>query len=185
MSVSNYFTKANIFLAAVISLGCHGDSPVTDKNRLKSTPTQRRSTDEMTRVLAERDLEIIRFVLEQLDDPPEGQIYFLTSTPFDKWMKDGTWRRFPKSFHTSIAHLQKKYRPADEAYYRNEFVLERGTDAHAWMAWVTILEWKSNTEVTIEHGVWSGSLVGSGSIVTYEKIDGKWRIKKRVSEWIS
>ena len=55
----------------------------------------------------------------------------------------------------------------------------------AWMKWITIIEWKSDREVTVEEGVWCCPLGGGASIVTYEYIEGIWEVKEVVRNWVS
>ena len=134
--------------------------------------------------LDNRDAEIIRFVLSRRDDSTD-RIYFLTTTPFQQWHKTGEWTTLPDSFHKSIAQLKTEYRPAKDAYLKNSSVFQKHTDAEAWMRWVKIIEWKSDSEVTIEDGVWCCPMGGGASTVTYEKIDGKWKFKEFGKSWVS
>ena len=183
---------AVLLVTSFLVLGCQNDpSPLSSvpSSELKlDTATQPEGNPEPDTELSpldERDAEILRFVVAEFDDRPGNRIYFLTTTPMENWTETGGWNSLPDSFHDSIAQLQTKYRPAREAHLRAGRVLERNTDAEAWMRWVTIVEWKSDTEVTIEDGVWCCPLGGGASTTTYEKIDGKWRFKEMGPGWIS
>lgn len=180
-TVKSSVVGAMILLTAFIVAGCENQSA-------RSSDEGALSQDLGARPLAplsDRDAEVIRLVLEE--DPGEqgDRIYFLTTTPMDKWGEHGTWTDLPQSFFDSIAGLPIKYRPASEAYLKNGSVLERGTDAKSWMQWVTIKRWISDCEVEVEAGVWCCPLGGGASTVIYEKIDGKWRIKSLGESWVS
>jgi len=165
-------------LLAGLTAGCRRDA-----SSQSSTVTRERNV--AVAHLSDRDAEVICFVLHSHDSHPGDRIYFVTVTPIAEWSIDGGWSRLPESFHESIVGLQTKYRPATKAYLCKGRVLEHGTDAKAWMRWVTIKEWTSPTEVVVEDGVWCCPLGGGASTVTYEKVDGRWRIKELGPSWRS
>ena len=180
---------AKLSLALVLLLctflGCNAKNEVQPIANSDAENTASVSAAPATKKLSERDGQLIRFLLNDSDNDPGDRIYFLTTTPMNKWTNDGGWSSLPDSFHSSISNLQTKYRTADEAYLSGGHVLVRGSDETAWMKWVTIVEWKSDTVVTVEEGVWCCPLGGGASTVTYEKIDGEWQIKDIGSSWVS
>ncbi len=135
--------------------------------------------------LSKRDAELIRFLLREHDRPADDRIYFLTTTPMSKWGETGDWRPLPDSFMRSISTLKTKYRPANEAELKNGFVLEKNSAKESWMRWITIKRWISDTQVEVENGVWCCPLGGGASTITYEKVDGQWRIKALGEMWVS
>ena len=174
-----------LLLFACVVLGCNAKPQASSTANREPANTVPEADAVAAKVLSVRDAELIRYLLNESDDDPGDRIYFLTSTPMDKWTDDGGWSPLPNSFHNSISNLQTKYRSADEAYLRDGHVLVRGTNETAWMKWVSIVEWKSDTVVTVEEGVWCCPLDGGASTVTYEKIDGEWQIKDLGPSWVS
>lgn len=187
MRTSSILPIATCFLV-LVAAGCRpADETVPNTERVptesatKATPNARSSIAELT----ERDAEIIRHVLRQHDDAPGDRIYFLTTTPMDEWGENGDWMDLPRSFRDSITSLTVKYRPANEAYLKDGRVLEKGTDNEAWMRWITVKRWISDSEVEVEDGVWCCPLGGGASTVTYERIEGQWSIKSVGPSWVS
>jgi hypothetical protein len=153
--------------------------------------------------LSDRDAEVIRFCLSRFDTavgslvPPSDpkaraiqsemakRIYFLTTTPLDRWSEVGGWAELPRSFHHSIGHLKTKYGLASGAYLSDGRVLTKRNHAEAWMRWVTIKRWISDTEVEVEEGVWCCPLGGGATTVIFEKTDGHWHVKEFVESWVS
>ena len=135
--------------------------------------------------ITDRELEVIRFVLNSDDDRHGDRIYFLTTSPMSNWAEAGNWKALPAGFHRSIVELQTKYKSANEAYLVDGHVREKSTAAPAWMKWITIKQWISPTEVEVESGVWTGPLGGGASTVVYEKVDGTWRLKSSAGGWVS
>ena len=174
-----------LMLLACALLGCNSKTEVESTASTQPANTATNSDAPISGEPSDRDAALLRYLLNDSDDDPRDRIYFLTTTSMDKWTDDGGWSPLSESFHKSISHLETKYRSANEAYLRDGHVLVRGSDETAWMKWVTIIEWKSDTVVTVEEGVWCCPLGGGASTVTYEKIDGEWQIKELGSSWVS
>jgi hypothetical protein len=127
--------------------------------------------------LTDRDVEIIEYVLRETPDSPDERIYFLTVTPKGDWGERGSWQALPADFHARVADLSPHYLPASNAWLSRNCVLQRGTNAEAWMRWITVTRWISASEVEVDEGVWRCPLGGGGRTTVYEKRDGKWRMK--------
>ncbi len=136
-------------------------------------------------VLSDRDAEIIEFVLRSNPDLGNDRTYFLTVTPMSDWGEHGAWLTLPDEFHARIGDIVPGYLPASKAYLSNHRVLQRVTQAKAWMKWVTVKRWISENEVEVEAGVWCCPLGGGGGSVIYEKEDGQWHIKEFTGSWVS
>lgn len=132
----------------------------------------------------ERNEGIYGFLLAHLDEPTPDRIYFITTTPMSKWGETGDWSTIPADQMKQFPNAAK-YRPASEAHLKDGSVLEKGTDASAWMKWISVKRWISDTEVEVEEGVWCCPLGGGASTTIYEKIDGEWTVKQRGSGWVS
>ena len=101
-----------------------------------------------------------------------------------KWGDTGYWHTIPADELKSFSNAGQ-YRPANEAHLKDDRVLENGSDAKAWMKWISVKRWLSDTEVEVEVGVWCCPLGGGASTSIYEKVDGKWEFKKHGESWIS
>ncbi len=142
------------------------------------------SSDWTPAVLSKRQEDLYRFLLSEFDEPekyvdldePDGRIYCLTLTPMGQWGETGSWRDIPSDLLRTNPDLKNWYRPAQDAYLKDGHVLIKDSDARAWMKWITIRRWMSETKAEVESGVWCCPLGGGASTRTYEKIDGKWRI---------
>ena len=164
-------------LIALVSFGCdrEADKPLSDEEKIGKLFAERPKGE-----MADRDLEVIRWLLADRDSDSGESIYFLTPTPMRQWREDGNWESFSPEFHGSLSDLKTQYQPAQNAYLSQENedrIFEKKTDAEGWMKWITILKWNSPTEVVVNEGVWSGELAGGEFITTYEKIGGSWSIK--------
>ncbi|MCC9656748.1 hypothetical protein [Rhodopirellula halodulae] len=143
--------------------------------------------------LSERQGDLYSYLLSELEEPekyvdldePDGRIYCLTLTPMDQWADTGNWRNIPTDFLHEHPELNTWYRPATDAYLKDGHVLTKDSDARAWMEWVTIRRWVSETEAEVQTGVWCCPLGGGASTRTYEKIDGNWRIIDYGESWVS
>lgn len=137
--------------------------------------------------LDDRDVEIIQFVLESHSSDTRDRIYFLTPTPMSEWDEVGNWSDPPQKLIDSVSSNGNKYRPASGAFLKEGSVFQRGTNRKAWMRWITIKRWISDTEVEIEDGVWCCPMGGGVMTSIYEKIDGKWKWKAKGNgeNWIS
>jgi len=135
--------------------------------------------------LDERDIEIILHVLRSDSSHPKDRIYFLTVTPMSDWGEGGDWSDPPQTLLDYVPPNGNTYRRASGALEKDGSVLQRGTNKEAWMKWIAIKRWISDTEVEIEEGVWCCPMGGGAMTVTYEKRDGKWRFKSRGKSWIS
>jgi hypothetical protein len=135
--------------------------------------------------LSPKDAEVIEAVLRMHPSvtSDDERIYFLTTTPMDKWRAAGDWTALPGGFHERIADLE--YRPATGAYLRDSSVFDRQTDNPAWMQWITIKRWISEHEVEVENGVWCCPLGGGASTSVFEKRDGNWELKSLGKSWVS
>ncbi|MCA8993078.1 MAG: hypothetical protein KDA69_08530 [Planctomycetaceae bacterium] len=132
----------------------------------------------------ERNAEIYRYLFSQLEEPPSDRIYFITTTPMAQWTDSGGWDVIPAEELAQFP-AASKYRPADEAFMKGSDVLVKGTNAEAWMHWISVKRWVSDTEVEVEKGAWCCNLGGGAAVVIYEKVDGKWHIKKLGPGWVS
>ncbi len=122
--------------------------------------------------LSPRNAEVIESVLRSTAlSRADDRIYFLTVTPIDDWGSNGDWIDLPSDFHARIFDLPIHFRPASGAYLHDGNVLVRQTNAAAWMEWITIKRWISDTEVEVEDGVWCCPLGGGQSTSIYEKKD--------------
>lgn len=137
--------------------------------------------------LDDRDVEIIQFVLESDSSDPKDRVYFLTPTPMSDWGEEGNWSDPPQILIDFASSNGNKYRPASGAFLKEGSVLQRGTNRKAWMRWITIKRWISDTEVEIENGVWCCPMGGGVMTSIYEKVDGRWKWKSRGDgeNWIS
>jgi hypothetical protein len=64
-------------------------------------------------------------------------------------------------------------------------VLEKKSKAEAWMQWISVKRWISDTEVEVETGVWCCPLGGGASTSIYGKVNGKWKVLEHGKSWIS
>ncbi len=143
--------------------------------------------------LSERQHDLYGHLLSELDDPekyvdldePNGRIYCLTLTPMDQWGDKGNWHDVPAELLREHPDLKTWYRPATDAYLKDGHVLTRESDARAWMEWITIRRWVSETKAEVQIGVWCCPLGGGASTRTYEKIDGKWKVTDYGESWVS
>ena len=137
--------------------------------------------------LDKRDVEIIQHVLQSDSSNSTDRIYFLTVTPMSDWSEAGDWSDPPQILIDYVSPSGNKYRPASGALLKEGSVLQRGSNRKAWMKWITIKQWISDTEVKIEEGVWCCPMGGGVTTSVYEKVDGKWKWKSRGDgeNWIS
>ena len=133
----------------------------------------------------ERDVEILLYVLQSDSSNPKDRLYFLTVTPMSDWGEGSDWSDLPQFLIDHVSPSGNKYRPASGALLKDGSVVERGTNKKAWMKWITIKRWISDTEVEIEQGVWCCPMGGGAMTVTYERRDGEWRIKSLGGSLIS
>lgn len=132
----------------------------------------------------DRNADIYRFLLSELEEPTPDRIYFISTTPMGEWGETGNWATIPADELKSLPRAAA-YRPANEAYLRDGHVLERDTNAKAWMRWISVKQWINETEVEVEEGVWCCPLGGGASTTIYKKVNEKWQIKKLGRSWIS
>ena len=125
----------------------------------------------------DRNADIYRYLFAQLTEPTPNRINFITTTPMEEWGETGKWSTIPsdklESMPVAATHLA-----ADKAYLKDGHVLEKGTDAKAWMKWISVKKWINENEVEVEEGVWCCPLGGGGSTTIYTKINGNWQVKK-------
>ncbi|MBI1311512.1 hypothetical protein GC176_09410 [bacterium] len=132
----------------------------------------------------ERNRDIYRYLLSKLDKPSRDRIYFVTTTPMTEWGDTGEWETIPEDEIQAFPDAAL-YRPASEAYLKDDNVLEKDTDAAAWMQWMSVISWISDTEVEVEEGIWCCPLGGGASRKTYEKVNGEWTVKDYGPSWVS
>jgi hypothetical protein len=132
----------------------------------------------------DRNAEIYRFLLKKLDKPNPDRIEFVTITPMRNWGDTGEWQTIPEEEREQLGNAAL-YRPARGAYLKDGNVLEKGTDAEAWMHWISVERWTSETEVVVQEGVWRCSLGGGATTVIYAKVNGQWQVKETVISWVS
>ncbi|WP_146523606.1 hypothetical protein [Stieleria varia] len=173
-------TRCHLLLCALLSVsvgtGC--------QNRTSNPPPRPDRDLTYDSDWSERNADIYRFLISKLDEPTPDRIYFITTTPMSEWGDDGDWATIPE-VELSANPKASQYRPANEAHLADGHVLENGTDAKAWMMWFSVKRWISETEVEVEDGVWCCPLGGGASTITYEKIDGKWKVKDYGESWVS
>lgn len=175
------------FLIAIVLLYCGCNS------QNNKTPQVDVSSDWRPEVLSERQTELYHFLLSELKEPekyvdldePDGRIYSLTLTPMDKWGETGDWLDIPTDLLHAHPDLATWYKPAQDVYLKDDCVLTKDSDARAWLEWITILRWVSETKAEVEFGVWCCPLGGGASTRTYEKIDGKWQVTDIGESWAS
>ncbi len=178
-----------IFIVVAISFGgCRRSGDGSSKNEVPATQvsvTNSQSVVPIANEITDRDADIIRFVLQMNDPEDDDRIYFLTPTPMDAWGEHGDWKSFSASFHKTLSLLKCRYRPADEAYLHDDQVFDKQAKKQAWMRWVSVKRWISESEVEVESGFWCGPLGGGAATVIFEKFEGRWRIKSVGSMWQS
>jgi hypothetical protein len=132
----------------------------------------------------DRNADIYRYLLAELREPIPDRINFITTTPMAKWGETGNWSTLPPEELKSLPNASK-YRAANEAYLKDDHVLEKRTDAKSWMHWISVKRWINDTEVEVEDGVWCCPLGGGASTTIYKKVDGIWQIKEYGGGWVS
>jgi hypothetical protein len=172
---------ALVTCSLLIASACRPNPQAANNNQ----PTTKIANDSAKTILLNPDHDIIRYVLEQDKEQSSDRIYFLTITPMDQWGESGSWQDAPAALLDAIPTLKTKYRLANGAYLKQGRVLEKGTDKEAWMKWVAIKRWLTDSEVEVEEGTWSSPLGGGSVSVIYKKVDGKWMFKKFSKAWIS
>lgn len=135
--------------------------------------------------IPQREAELTEAVLRQFSDSDASRISFLTPTPRGQWGKRGGWASLPAAFHARIADLPANYHSADGAYLLGGTVRCRGTQRRAWIRWISIIRWNSETEVIVEDGVWTAPLGGGAQQSVWEFRDGKWHFKEGLRGWVS
>ena len=134
---------------------------------------------------ASRDSNIVRYILENDREPPLDRIYFLTITPQDEWGENGAWHDVPTTMLEAMPAVTSEYRLAHGAFLKANHVIDKETEKEAWMKWVTIRKWHSDTEVEVEQGVWCCPSNGGASTVIYGKQGGTWTFKSLKRSWVS
>lgn len=132
----------------------------------------------------DRNAEIYRFLLAKVERPTSGRICYLTLTPKSEWGENGNWTTIPAEDLKSFENASK-YLPANEAYLQDHRVLKKGTDDKAWMKWISVKRWISETEVEVEEGSWCCPLGGGASTTIYEKTDDGWEDIGPSKGWVS
>lgn len=132
----------------------------------------------------DRDSDIIRYILENDREAPSDRIYFLTLTPREQWGDSGAWDDLPSALLEAMPSIASEYRIAHEACLKDGCVIEKATGKEAWMKWVSIIRWHSDTEVEVEQGVWCCPSSGGASTATYEKRAGSWTFKSLKRSWV-
>jgi hypothetical protein len=135
--------------------------------------------------LSEQEIEVYRALLDEPYPIGIDRTYFITCTPMNAWGDLGDWITLPESLHVKVQRNSHLYLPAHEAMFREGHVLDVSTSQKAWMRWITITKWISDSEVEIETGIWSCPLGGGGRTEIWEKIDGAWKKTKSLNNWVS
>ena len=171
----------NLLIPIVLLAGCtkHPDAAPTTEGANPATESVAYGTE-----WNDRNADIYRYLLGELREPTPDRIYFKTTTPMAEWGEAGNWTTIPADQLKSMPHALK-YRAANEAYLKNGHVLEKNSDAKAWMQWISVKRWINDTEVEVEEGVWCCPLGGGASTTIYKKVDGKWHIKEHADTWVS
>ena len=180
--------RHDLLIAIAIALmPCGCNSQMDDASEIDA------SLDWTSAELSERQNDLYRYLLSELQEPekyvdldePDGRIYCLTLTPMNEWGESGNWRNIPTDLLGEQPDLKSWYRPATDAYLKEGHVLTKDSKSRAWMEWITIRRWLSETKAEVQSGVWCCPLGGGASTRTYEKIDGKWRISDYGESWAS
>lgn len=132
----------------------------------------------------DRNADIYRFLLSQLEAPSADRIYFITNTPRSHWSEKANWSVIPQSELDPFPNAAL-YHPASDAHLHKGRVRQNETNAAAWIQWISVRHWISETEVEVEQGVFSGPLSSGGQIEIYEKKNGAWQLKSRGFSWVS
>lgn len=131
-----------------------------------------------------RNADIYRHLLSELEPADPERICFLTITPQSLWNEQGDWRSFPsgelKRFPNTTGYL-----PAEKAHLSDHKVLRNESNSEAWMHWISVRRWLSETEVEVEEGTWCCPLGGGGGIYVYEKTPLGWELKSIGFSWVS
>jgi hypothetical protein len=53
------------------------------------------------------------------------------------------------------------------------------------MRWISVIEWRSDTEAVVEDGVWCCPLGGGADVSVWEFRDGSWQFKESKGGWFS
>jgi hypothetical protein len=132
----------------------------------------------------DRNADIYRFLLSQLEAPSADRIYFITNTPPAHWNDNANWSVIPQSELDPFPNAAL-YHPADNAHRYKGHVRQNETNAAGWIYWISVRHWISQTEVEVEQGVYSGPLSSGGKIEIYEKTNGAWRLESTGFSWVS
>ena len=173
--------NVNLVLVSFFLLGCSRQPNINEQLRPESDSSSNVKYDSEWN---DRNAEIYRFILAEVDRPEPGRIYFLTTTPKNEWGESGEWRTLPKDELSSFPNCAE-YRLANEAHLKDGRVLENGTNSKAWMLRISVKRWHSESEVEVETGTWCCPLGGGASTTIYMKTDGGWQIKQRGPSWVS
>lgn len=134
---------------------------------------------------SDRDTDIIRYVLENDREPASDRIYFLTLTPKHEWGDSGDWQDVPAPMLDALPSVAGEYRLASGAMLKDNRVLEKASGQEAWMKWVFIKRWISDTQVEVEYGVWCCPSNGGASTVIYQRQGNRWAFKSLTQSWVS
>lgn len=178
-----------VFLGLVLVFtGCKDDSGISKVSKesggfAAAAPNERLVPEPVQ--FSERDCEVIHFVLSAETIPDGGSPLYLTPTVREQWNQQGDWVPMPTQFEPWLGRLAAKFRPADGAKLDKGYVRDKETDAMGTMVWISVKEWISDKEVTLEFGHWGGPLDASGKTITCSKTNGKWQIKDITNVWLS
>lgn len=186
-----------IFVAITIGCGQHVATPSAEKGANPhiaavnegqtlgaDTKDEPGNTEKYDFEWNDRNADIYRFLLAKVENPTPGRICYITMTPMSEWGENGNWSTIPAE-RLNLFPNAAKYLPPDEAYLKDRRVLQKGTDSKAWMKWISVKRWISETEVEVEEGVWCCPLGGGASTNTYEKIDDEWQSTGPSNGWVS
>lgn len=171
----------HLLLPIVLLVGCTSQ-PAATPSADNSIPAAEAATFDSE--WNDRNADIYRYLLANIREPTPDRIYFITTTPQAEWGETGNWSTIPASEIASIP-LASKFRSADQAYLKDGHVLEKNSDAKAWMQWISVKKWISDNEVEVEEGVWCCPLGGGASTTIYIKVNGIWTVKEYGRSWVS
>ncbi len=136
--------------------------------------------------LNDKETELYESILRKRygDKKDVQETYYLSSLRYKDW-EEGREKDFPDSFYQRISDLPVHFKKASEALYSSggslKYFKDPETGKRAYMAWIVINKWISDTEAEVEDGWWYHGLASTEATAIYIKVDGNWKVKKYLS----
>ena len=126
---------------------------------------------------------VLRLTYGRWKDNTEN--HYLTCLRPEEWI-GGNVKDFPDSFYKRLSNMPVHFKKATKALYdSNDYFKDPKTGKPAYMMWIKIDKWISDTEAEVEEGR-SHFLGGSAyTKAIYIKENGKWKMKQLITGWIS